>query len=79
DDLGDGRSKKFKGQRNAGTMSVVCGLDDADAGQILLRAAEKDNTTGDFHFKVVFDNKITSGGVNASRFFSGKVMSAREV
>jgi hypothetical protein len=79
DDLGEKRTKKFKGQRNAGNMAIVCGLDDADAGQDLLRTAEADNTTGNFHFKVVYPNQITSGGDGAIRYFSGKVMTQREV
>jgi hypothetical protein len=79
DDLGEKRTKKLKGQRNSGNMALVCGLDDADAGQDLLRTAEADNTTGNFHFKVVYPNKLTSGGDGAIRFFSGKVMSQREV
>ena len=77
DDLGDGRTKKFKGQRNAGNMEVVCGLDDEDAGQALMRTAEEDDTVNNYHFKVEFPNSLGTSG--AIRYFSGKVMTQREV
>lgn len=78
DDLADGRTKKLKGQRNAGTMQLVLGLDDDDTGQGLLDTAEADDSVANYHFKVEFPNKLSSGGTNALRYFSAKVMSVRE-
>lgn len=78
DDLADGRTKKLKGQRNAGTMQMTLGLDDTDAGQDALDDAEADDSTGDYNFKVEFPNKQAAPGSNALRYFSGKVMSVRE-
>ena len=76
DELGDGRTKKLKGQKNAGNMELMMGLDDEDAGQGYLYTAEADATTSDWHFKVEVPNSL--GTANAIRYFSGKVMSVRE-
>ena len=76
DELGDGRTKKLKGQRNSGNMELMMGLDDEDAGQGYVRTAEANNTTNDWHFKVEVPNSL--GVANAIRYFSGKVMSVRE-
>lgn len=69
------RTQKLKGTRNAGDMSVVCGIDYEDAGQIALRAAEA--TPNNYAFKVLF-NDAPSGGTPSERYFIGLVMSARE-
>jgi hypothetical protein len=76
DELGDGRTKKLKGQKNAGNMELMMGLDDEDAGQGYLYTAEADATVADWHFKVEVPNSL--GSANAVRYFSGKVMSVRE-
>lgn len=78
DDVGNRRTKKLKGQRNAGTKSLVCFIDDTDSGQGILRTAEADDSTGDYYFKVTYPNKQASGGDDAIRYFGAKVMSARE-
>ena len=78
DSLGSGRTTKVKGQRNSGTFDLVTGLDDEDSGQALLYTAEADDSTGNYHFKVTFPNKLSSGGTDAIRYFSGKVLSTRE-
>ena len=76
DAIGEGRTLKLKGTRNAGNMDLVCGLVADDAGQLLLRAAEA--TPDDYAFKVTF-NDLPAGGSNASeRYFIAKVMSVRE-
>jgi len=78
DDLADGRTKKLKGQRDAGNMELVLGLDDADAGQALLDTAYSDDSVGDYNFKVEFPNKLAINGQNALRYFRGKVFTVRE-
>lgn len=69
------RTQKLKGTRNAGDMTVVCGLDYEDAGQIALRAAEE--TPNNYAFRVTF-NDAPAGGTPSERYFIALVMSARE-
>lgn len=76
DAIEQARTQKLKGTRNAGDMSVVCGIDYEDAGQIILRTAEA--TPNNYAFKVLF-NDMPSGGTSGSiRYFIAMVMSARE-
>lgn len=75
DAIGEGRTQKLKGTRNAGNMSLVCGVDYEDEGQIALRAAE--GLPNDFAFKVEF-NDAPVGGTPSERYFIAKVMSASE-
>lgn len=76
DAIGEGRTLKLKGNRNAGNMELVCGQDYSDAGQAALRAAEA--TPDDYAFKVLFDDMPSGGTSGSIRYFIGKVMSARE-
>lgn len=70
------RTQKLKGVRNAGTMSVVMGVDYTDEGQTLVLAAER--SPHNFAFKLLF-NDMPSGGTSGSiRYFIAQVMSARE-
>lgn len=75
DAIGEGRTQKLKGIRNAGNMDLVMGIVEDDPGQLLLLAAEGE--PDDFAFKVVFNN-APSGGTPGERYFIGKVMTARE-
>lgn len=75
DAIGQGRTIKLKGQRNAGDMAIVCGVDYADAGQIAVRAAEA--TPLDYAFMVQFDDAPV-GGSPSSRQFVARVMTVRE-
>lgn len=79
DCINTGRTIKVKGQRNAGNMTLTLALDDTTDGFDAIQVAEADDSTGDYHFKVEFSNKLNDSGTNAIRYFSGKVMSAREV
>lgn len=74
--IGEGRTQKLKGTRNAGNMTLVFGLDSGDAGQAALRAAEAE--TFDYAFKVEF-NDAPPNGTPSERYFIAKVMTAREV
>ena len=76
DIIGEARTKRLKGTRNAGTMEVVCGLDPADTGQTAAVAAEK--TILDYAFKLVL-NDAPAGGTPSERYFIAKVSSAAEV
>lgn len=76
DAIGEGRTQKLKGTRNAGNMELVAGVDTSNAGQSALLAAE--STPLDYAFRVDF-NDMPAGGVSPSkRYFIAKVMTARE-
>lgn len=75
DAIGEGRTIKLKGTRNAGNLALVVGADYSDAGQAALRAAEA--TPDDYTFRIDFDDAPV-GGTPSQRFFIAKVMSARE-
>ncbi|KQY21019.1 hypothetical protein [Rhizobium sp. Root483D2] len=77
--IGEARAKILKGTRSAGTMEVVCGIDNADAGQIAAIAAEKSDF--DFAFKLELNDKPATGASpkNGQRLFIAKVMSSAEV
>lgn len=47
-------TKKLKGARNAGSMALQIGLDESDAGQILMQEAA--DSTEDFYFRVTTQN-----------------------
>lgn len=76
DAIGEGRTSKLKGIRNAGNMDLVMGVVDDDPGQIALLAAEAE--IDDYAFRVTFNNAPAGGGTPARRYFIGKVMTARE-
>ncbi|GAB1379928.1 hypothetical protein [Pararhodobacter aggregans] len=69
------RTQRIKGQRSAGTMEIVCGIDYADEGQLALIAAEK--TDDEYAFKLVL-NDAPSGGTPSERYFVALVGSAVE-
>lgn len=75
DAIGEGRTIKLKGVRNAGNLALVVGADYTDAGQAALRAGEA--TPDDYAFKVEFDD-APAGGTPSKRYFIAKIMSARE-
>jgi hypothetical protein len=76
DAIGQARTQKLKGVRNAGDMSVVAGLDYSDPGQIAMRAAEA--SPNNFAFKVQFNDEPEGGTKPSTRYFVGMVMAARE-
>lgn len=77
--IGEARDKVIKGTRSAGTMEVVCAVDNSDAGQIAAIAAEK--TPYDYAFKLELNDKPATGASpkNGQRLFIAKVMSQTEV
>jgi hypothetical protein len=77
DAIGQGRTQKLKGSRNAGTMAARFGVDTSDTGQIAVRAAELGPQ--DYAFRIDFNDALTQSGTPSQRYFVGKVMSAREV
>lgn len=75
DAIGEGRTQKLKGVRNAGNMELVAGIDTDDNGQAAVRAAE--GQIHDYAFRVDF-NDAPEGGQPSKRYFIAKVMTARE-
>lgn len=71
--LADRRTRKFKGSFNAGTLTIICGSDPADAGQDAMLAAFLSDF--DYNFKVTLNDEVTVSGTPSTLFFSGKVMS----
>lgn len=74
--LKDGRTRKMKGPRDAGTLALAVGDDPNDVGQIALAAAEQSPLA--YNFKVVLSDKITTAGNNSEHYFNGPVMSRRK-
>ncbi|WLB14831.1 phage tail tube protein (plasmid) [Bradyrhizobium elkanii] len=73
--LGDGRIRKAKGARDAGTLALVCFHDPLDAGQAALAAAEQ--TNDNYVFKVVLPDGPV-GYSDTIEYFRGLVMSRRK-
>lgn len=73
--LADGRVRKLKGPRDAGTQTVVCGADPSDEGQAAAIAAE--GTTFDYAVKMVLNDQLTMGGTPTIMYYLAKVMSKR--
>jgi len=72
--LGDGRIRKAKGARDAGTLALVCFHDPTDIGQAALDVAE--GTNDNFTFKVVLPDG-PPGYSDTIQYFRGLVMSKR--
>jgi hypothetical protein len=70
--IADGRVRKAKGARNAGTMAVICFHDPIDVGQQAMIAAE--GTKDNYGFKLILSD-APSGGSPTTQYFRGLVMS----
>lgn len=66
----DGPLQKLKGPADNGTLNPSMALDEADAGQALMRTASEDQT-GDYAFRVTKPD-------GAIRYFQGKVFGMPE-
>ena len=73
--IGDARVRNIKGARNAGTISITCGNDTTDAGQVAMKAAVDSNLN--YPIKVVYDDKATALGAGSKDYFRALVMSRR--
>lgn len=74
--LGDGRIRKAKGARNAGTLAITVGHVADDTGQAAMIAAEA--TYSNYAFKVVLPNRLNATGTDEIQYFRGLVMSKRQ-
>lgn len=73
--LGDGRVRKAKGARDAGTLAIVCGHDPTDVGQAAMIAAEA--VSDNYSFKVVLPDGPV-GYSDTILYFRGLVMGKRQ-
>lgn len=76
--ISEGRTKKQKGTRNAGSMENVFAVDATNTGQLALIAAEA--SKNNFAFKMVLNDAPAVGGAPkpSERKMIGLVMSANE-
>lgn len=73
--IGDGRIRKAKGARDAGTLAVVCFHDPIDAGQLAVIAAE--GTNNNYGFKIILPDSPSEAYSDTIQYFRGLVMSKR--
>jgi len=71
--IGDGRVRKAKGARNAGTMNVITFHTPLDAGQMALIDAEA--TNDNYAFKIELPDAPPPTGTPTFQYFRGLVMS----
>jgi hypothetical protein len=74
--LGDSRTRKAKGARDAGDMTITCFDNAADLGQQAAVAAEA--TKNNYAFKVQYANRPEPLGTDGVDYFRGLVMSKRK-
>lgn|SRR5262245_27677882 len=74
--IGEGRTKKQKGSKNAGSMANVFALNSTDSGQLKMIAASK--VLDNYAFKVELNDKSGAQTNNSIREFYGLVMMAQE-
>lgn len=78
DIIAEGRTKKAKGTRNAGSMQNVFNVDALDPGQIAFLAGEK--TDDNYAFKIELNDAPVVGPAPFAsiRYFIGLIMQAQE-
>lgn len=73
--IGDGRIRKAKGARDAGTLAVICFHDPIDVGQLAVIAAEA--TNNNYGFKIILPDSPSGAYSDTIQYFRGLVMSKR--
>jgi len=73
--LKDGRVRKSKGSRDAGTVALVCARSPSDPGQDILRTAEKSPL--DYNLRITLNDQLTEAGDPSVYYMRVKVMSQR--
>ena len=76
DEVGRERTRKAKGTRNAGTMTLTCNDNPTDPGQLACYAAEQDDVNN-YAFQVTMNDAVV-GGTASVRYFAAKVTSTPE-
>jgi Phage tail tube protein, TTP len=72
--VGDSRTRKMKGARDAGDIQLEVGRDPFDPGQIALRAAAASNSG--YNFKIVLNDKSISTDTATTFYFKALVNGA---
>lgn len=73
--LKDSRVRKAKGSRDAGTIALVCARAPNDAGQDIMRTAEKSPL--DYNLRITLNDQLTEAGDPTVYYMRVKVMSQR--
>jgi hypothetical protein len=73
--IGDARTRKAKGARDAGTLALTAANWPDDPGQAALVAAEA--TNNNYPFKIVVPNRVNASGTDGIDYMVGLVMSKR--
>lgn len=73
--IGDARTRKAKGARDAGTLALTAAHWPDDPGQAALIAAE--GTNNNYPIRIVVPNRINATGTDEIDYFVGLVMSKR--
>jgi hypothetical protein len=73
--IGDGRVRKSKGARDAGTLALVCAHDPTDTGQAALIDAQTGNSK--FAFRIVLPDSPTASHSDTQIYFRALVTSER--
>jgi hypothetical protein len=76
DVIGDGRTRKGKGSRNAGGGDLTVLPKPSDPGQIALEAAEA--TQSYYPIKVTIPNRLTGGGTDQIDYFMALIAGKRQ-
>lgn len=74
--IGDGRVRKLKGARDAGTIELTVGRDPRNAGQQAMKAGQK--TKFQYAFKIEAEDAPDENDTNSSYYFIGLINSDRE-
>lgn len=72
----DGRTRRFKGPRDAGAVVIIAGKDARDPGQIALKAAEANKFKYDF--KLELADAPDANDTNTIYYWYGQVFSQRD-
>lgn len=73
--LSDGRVRKQKGARDAGTLALVCGADPTDPGQLLMITAEASEYQ--YAFRIIINDSQSVAMSDSIHYFRGLVGSKR--
>lgn len=74
--IGDSRTRRSKGSRDAGVMQIVVGADPQDPGQLAFEEAER--TEFEYAIRIEENDAPTPDYSNSVSYFRGLVMSRRK-
>jgi len=71
--LGDRRARTFKTTKSGGVITVTCGLDPLDDGQVAMQAAQ--GTDFNYRFKIEYNDARDEEHSISTDYWAGQVMS----